>query len=170
MEPETVDENILPSPWFHAWVEYVKSYNAEHPDEEVWIIEKLREKYKDSELTMMPEQAKEDEDTLIKDIGTTLQREQMSIWKDERVDPRIIYISLQFGQTPPGLLTGRAYNIWNIYFTKNYPGRSLPIFDQLLSMFGNGGLSSLLFVAKRFEETEVQATKLQFCEAGAGIK
>lgn len=110
---------------------------------------------------MLLEQAKEEEDTLIREIGTALQSDQMSIWAGRDLAPNTIYELLQYSQTSPGLLTGRAYHVWNRYFSEFNPGLSMSLFDQLYSAFDDAGLSSLLLVALRSKETKKQAKTLQ---------
>lgn len=161
LELDKVDENILSNFWFHYWFKYVESYNEEHPTEKASFVKKLQEKYGDLGLAMMLELATREKDRLVQAISTILQSEQMKVWSRERkVTSSQLYNYLQPDPTHPTLLTGLAYDIWNVYFRKFRPGMSMPPFKQLLRAFGDVDLVPLLIAAKQSQGTATMAEEL----------
>lgn len=158
LQLDKVDQDILSNPRFQSWFEYVERHNLAHPTKKVSIVEKLEEEYGDTNLAMMLEESKKEKDTLVRTIGTTLQREQLEQWKEADISPHDLYGKLQSHQNNP---TGQAYDIWNLYYRMYNPGKSIPQIYQLHNAFGDAGLSLLLIVAKRSKETAVKAKMLQ---------
>lgn len=137
------------------------SYNWKHPEKKVSIIKKLREKFDELALSMMLEQAKGEVDTSLQAIGAKLQFKQMSLWKKHKVPLDQIYYDLQANRILPTLLTGRAKNVWNNFFTNFNPRRPMTLSDQLLHAFDDASLSKLLIASKWSGETAAQTTDLQ---------
>lgn len=89
----------------------------------------------------MLEEFKKEEDTFVQTIGTTLQREQLEQWKEGDISPHDFYGKLQSNQDNPTLLTGKAYDIWNLYYRMYNPGKSIPEIYQLHNTFGDVGIA-----------------------------
>lgn len=81
-------------------------------------------------------------------------------WQSNGYDTRRLYHVLQSNPSHHRLLTGRAYHVWDLYFSNFIPGEFIPVFDQLMYTFGDVGLTSLI-AAKQSEEAAALATDLQ---------
>lgn len=161
LELDKVDKDILSNSKFHLWLTYVKNYNPEHPEKQVSIIEMLRAQYGDYKLAMILEEATSEAGASLKTIGTELQMEHMSYWKDQEISSIQLYEMLQVDKHNPTLLLDPEYSIWSLYFSKFVPGESMELFDQLYYTFGDKGLSSLLSSARQSEKTLKLAIYLQ---------
>lgn len=166
---DQVNTDILSNPNFHAWVKYVDSYNLEHPLKRVSTLTKLVGQYGTYQVAIMLEQATRGADKSTQAIGTTLQAEQMSLWRQKDIAADRLYDLLQSSENKanqvdkhkPRLLTGPALNLWNIYARKYNPGKPTTLFKELYHTVDDARLSLLLIAAKQSTKTKALATDLQ---------
>lgn len=140
---------------------YAKYYNLEHPEKQVSIFGKMWNHYGDYRLAMILEQATRETATSLLAIGSPLQIEHMSYWRDGKVSARQLDDFLQPDWINSSLLTGRAYDCWNVYFSTFVPDESTKPYNQLHHTFGDARLSSPLISVRRSQKTATLAEFFQ---------
>ncbi|OWZ01365.1 Avirulence (Avh) protein [Phytophthora megakarya] len=155
-------DTLFSNPEFTAWVKYVDDFNAKHVEEPASITPTLMNYYSEGILFKMAEAAKKETET--KDIATKLETEWLQTWLRNRKSPDKILIDLGFGKAADTLLESPLFHFWAKYlddFNEKYSDKKTTMIETFTKTFGDAGVTTMLYAAKKRFDTNDIAKKLE---------
>ncbi|KAG6616630.1 uncharacterized protein IUM83_13060 [Phytophthora cinnamomi] len=155
-------ENLLTNPNVDAFVNFISRYSHQNPEKSTNLIKTFTTAYGDNVVAHMLQVAKRNPS--MADRATTLQAQQMRVWRREDLTPDDVFKLLKLDHATSNPLSNLNLDAWTAYLNMfNYlnPGRETTMINTFTRAYGDEQLAVMLEAAKRVPGTEGIAKNLQ---------
>ncbi|ETI30095.1 hypothetical protein F443_22784 [Phytophthora nicotianae P1569] len=157
-----VGDNILSSPLFQRWKNYVNDFNEKNPNHQESWFKPLRIAYGRFGVESVIDKGMQVSSTV--GIAKQAERARLTEWLDMGKTPIVVFKYLHLNEAGEKTLASPKYKEWVEYlndFNHRYPDLKTAVIDGIRANYYDINLLPILNAAKKDPSTEKLATQLQ---------
>ncbi|OWZ19203.1 Avirulence (Avh) protein [Phytophthora megakarya] len=160
---KTVEGNLLDSPQFLKWLQYVDDLKAKHPEKATTAISSLTTQYGDDALLKLLETAEKVPST--KDVASKFLSQQTQHWAATGKSPDDVFMLYKMNTAADKVFENAQWKSWvnyvKLYNEKN-PKSQTSVVASLSRLYGDAYLVNMLAAAGKVSTTKSTSKKMEF--------